>query len=163
MTIKIHKSSKFENAPEQYFAEAGGYTLLRLVYTGHGGTIMTATACDDRLVASPVYRDRKSLNSSMIHGVVTLGGRAQYVDEETDGKGRRFVRTDYDGTRKKLLGIFEAIAEEMVVELGLASSSSAEAGYSDMRDLYDDLCHTEGEPVYLSDGVYLYPDGSLSG
>ena len=31
----------------------------------------------------------------------------------------------------------------------------------ELADLYKTLCVEEGEPVYLNDGVYLYPNGSM--
>lgn len=163
MTVKIYKSNKFDNAPEQYFAEAGGYTLLRMTYSRRRGTIMTATACDDMLNTPPVYRDRKALNAAMRHCVELLGGKAEYVDDAIDGKGRPFVQTDYNGSRDELRDMLEALANKMSDHLKLAKVPSNDTGYSDLRDLYDDLCVVDGEPVYLSDGVYLGPDGKMFG
>ncbi len=33
---------------------------------------------------------------------------------------------------------------------------------NEMASLYDAITHEDGEPTYLSDGVWLYPDGSMS-
>lgn len=33
--------------------------------------------------------------------------------------------------------------------------------YNDMREIYVTFCHTDGEPMYLSDGIYLKPNGGL--
>jgi hypothetical protein len=32
---------------------------------------------------------------------------------------------------------------------------------NDLIDLYDALCVEDGQPVYLCDGVWLYPDGDV--
>ena len=32
---------------------------------------------------------------------------------------------------------------------------------NDLIDLYDALCVEDGKPVYLCDGVWLYPDGDV--
>lgn len=31
----------------------------------------------------------------------------------------------------------------------------------EMKTLYAELSHSEGEPTYLMDGMYLFPDGSI--
>lgn len=36
-----------------------------------------------------------------------------------------------------------------------------EEGFASMRELYDALDNGDGDPVYLSDGMWLYPDGSI--
>ncbi len=36
-----------------------------------------------------------------------------------------------------------------------------EEGFTSMRELYDALYNGDGGPVYLSDGVWLNPDGSV--
>jgi len=30
-----------------------------------------------------------------------------------------------------------------------------------MKELYSSITHEDGEPTYLSDGVWLYPDGTM--
>lgn len=163
MTVTIYQSSKFHHAHDQYYAEAGGYTLLRLTCGGRtgtpGGAIKTATTSDPG--AAPVYRQREKLTAVMQRGVQILGGCAQDVSIEIDGKGRRFGDIKLKGTQGDLLEALRGLAEEMEQHLGPLPERIRDGGYSDLRDLYDDLCHAEGEPVYLSDGVYLDPDGRL--
>ena len=38
---------------------------------------------------------------------------------------------------------------------------SGEREGNDLIDLYNALCVEEGQPVYLCDGVWLYPDGDV--
>lgn len=40
-------------------------------------------------------------------------------------------------------------------------SSTYDDNEYDMTDVYDDFATEDGEPTYLSDGVWLYPDGSM--
>ncbi|WP_114283721.1 hypothetical protein [Candidatus Halocynthiibacter alkanivorans] len=153
MTVTIYQSTKFDYAREQYYAEAGDHTLLRLTCGNlggkPGGAIKTATASD--FGAAPVYRNRDGLTAAMRLSVPNLGGRAQDVSIEIDGKGRRFGEVTLQGSRDELIEVLRDLAEEMDLRLGRSSESV----------LYDDLCVVESEPVYLSDGVYLDPDGRL--
>ena len=163
MTVSIYQSTKFDYAHEQYYAVASGRTLLRLTLGAiggqPGGAIKTATASD--FGAAPIYRDREALAEAMRHGVKSLGGRAQDVSIEVDGKGRRFGEIILPGSREQLIEAIHRLAEEMERHLSRPLDDAHDSGYSDLRELYDDLCHTVGEPVYLSDGVYLGSDGSL--
>jgi hypothetical protein len=153
MTVTIYQSTKFDYARAQYYAEAGGHTLLRLTCGNlggkPGGAIKTATASD--FGAAPVYRNREGLTAAMLLSTPNLGGRAQDVSIEIDGKGRRFGEITLQGSQDELIEVLRAIAEEMHIRLGRSSENA----------LYDDLCVVEGEPVYLSDGVNLDPDGRL--
>lgn len=163
MTVTIHQSTKFDYAHEQYYAVAGGHTLLRLTLgtiSGQpGGAIKTATASD--FGAAPIYRDREALAEAMCGSVKNLGGRAQDVSIEVDGKGRLFGEITLSGSREQLIEAIQWLAEEMARQLFRSLEDTHDSGYSDLRELYDDLCHAVGEPVYLSDGVYLGSDGSL--
>jgi len=42
-------------------------------------------------------------------------------------------------------------------------SNRTQLAGSDLIELYDAITHEPGEPTYLGDGVYLYPDGKLDG
>lgn len=161
MTVAIYEATKFYHAKEQYYATARGHTLLRLTYGRRngewGGAIKTATASD--FGAAPVYRDRDNLIAVMILSVQNLGGSAQAVSTDRDGKGRCFGEVVLTGARDQLIGALGALAEEMEKHLGKRINRANDC--SDLLGLYDDLCYTDGQPVYLSDGVYLTNDGRL--
>lgn len=78
-----------------------------------------------------------------------------------DGKGRRFAEIYLPGTRDQLSEALILLADEMALYLGRPVEVVHAAGYNDLRNLYEDLCITEGVPVYLSDDVYLGSDGRL--
>jgi hypothetical protein len=161
MTATIHQSTKFEHSCDQYYAVAGGYTLLRLTYGSiggqSGGAIKSATASDAG--AAPVYRDRDDLVAMMKIGVQNLGGSAQAVSIDRDRKGRLFGEVTLAGSRDELIEALGQLATE--IETLLGREANVDAGYNDLRDMYNDLCHTDGAPVYLSDGLYLGSDGQL--
>lgn len=163
MPATIHQSTKFAYAREQYFAVASGHTLLRLTlgaYGGQpGGAIKTATASD--LGAAPVFRDREALTNAMCRGVQDLGGKAQDVSIEVDGKGRQFGEIALAGSREQLIEAFHRLAEQMEDHLCRPVDGAHDNECSALRELYDDLCHSVGEPAYLSDGVHLGSDGRL--
>lgn len=163
MPATIHQSTKFAHAREQYFAVASGHTLLRLTLGKcggqSGGAIKTATASD--IGAAPVFRDRGALTNAMRRGVQDLGGKAQDVSIEVDGKGRQFGEIALTGSREQLIEAFHLLAEQMEYHLCRPMDGTHEGGYSDLRELYDDLCHTDGVPVYLSDSMYLGSNGRL--
>lgn len=88
MTVNIYKSTKFDHAREQYYAETGGHTILRLtcgnIAGEPGGAIKSATAKD--LNAAPVDHNTEELVAAMRLSVRNLGGRAQDVSIEADIK-----------------------------------------------------------------------------
>ena len=163
MPATIHQSTKFAYAHEQYFAVASGHTLLRLTLGGiggrPGGAIKTATASD--FGAPPIYRDPEALIDAMQVGIQNLAGSEVNLCVDIDGKGRRFAEVSLPGTRDQLIQVLPLLAEEMARYLDQRVENGKTISYSDLRDLYDDLCISEGEPVYLSDGVYLGSDGRL--
>ena len=163
MPATIHQSTKFAHAREQYFAVASGHTLLRLTLGKcggqSGGAIKTATASD--FGAAPVFRDREALTNAMCRSVQDLGGKAQDVSIDVDGKGRQFGEIALAGSREQLIEALHLLAEQMEKHLCRPMDGAHDSGYSDLRGLYDDLCHADGEPVYLSDGVYLGSDARL--
>ena len=163
MPATIHLSTKFDYAREQYFAVASGHTLLRLTLGAcggqPGGAIKTATASD--FGAAPVFRDREALTDAMCRGVQDLGGKAQDVSIDVDGKGRQFGEIALAGSREQLIEVFRLLAEQVEIHLSPLADCAHDSGCCDLRRLYDDLCHTEGEPVYLSDGMYLGSGGHL--
>ena len=115
MTVAIYQSTKFDYAREQYYAEAGGHTLLRLTcgnLAGEaGGAIKSATARD--FDAAPVYRNPEELVTAMRLSVRNLGGRTQDVSIEVDGKGRLFGEIALSGSRDYLFEVLHQLAEEM--------------------------------------------------
>ncbi len=165
MPATIHQSMKFAYAREQYFAVAHGHTLLRLTLGAcggqPGGAIKTATAND--FGAAPVFPDREALTKAMRHGVQNLGGIAQDVNIEIDGKGRPFGEIALAGSREQLIEALHQLTEQMEDHLGRLLDDAHDRGCTDLLGLYGDLCICEGEPVYLSDGVFLGSDGRLFG
>ncbi len=97
----------------------------------------------------------------MRRGVQSLGGSARNMSVEIDGKGRRFGEIPLAGSREQLIKALHRLAEEMERHLSRPLDDARESGYSDLRELYDDLRHAVDEPVYLSDGVYLGSDRRL--
>ena len=163
MSATIHQSTKFAFAREQYFAVAGGHTLLRLTLGSiggrPGGAIKTATASD--FGAPPVYRDPEVLIKAMQIGIQNLVGSPVDLCIDIDGKGRRFAEISLQGKRDQFIQVLLLLAEEMARHIEQRRGDGQTIGQSDLRGLYDDLCISEGEPVYLSDGVYLGSDGRL--
>ncbi len=81
-------------------------------------------------------------------------GSDRDLEMRQDANGRQFGEVTIEGSEDICISFLKMLAEDMGATLGL------DAG-NDMRDLYNDICHTDGEPMYLSDGVYLEPDGEL--
>lgn len=163
MTVAIHPSAKFHHSNEQYYAVAGGQTLLRLTYGSFngvpGGAIKTATTND--YGAEQVYPDQHKLTTAMRLAVQKLGGRAEDVRIEIDKKGRRFGEITGRGTREELIEVIRQLAEEMEPILRRPSESTHHCECRDMRAIHHELCGLDGEPVYLSDGMYLDSDGRI--
>lgn len=163
MTVSIRKSSKFNHARVQYFAEAGGHTLLRLTCGSRGGevggAIKTATARDPGF--APVCSDREKLFLAMKNSVQTLGDNADNVSLELDGKRRAFGEITLKGSEEELVEVLRALAKEMEFLIAQPRQVGAIENNFSLSDLYTDLCVQDGMPVYLSDGVYLEADGRM--
>lgn len=156
MNIDIIASKKFHHSHTQYKADVEGFTLLRLTCGSSCGlsgcAIKTATVGDDQ--GMPVYPDPVALISAMKVALVKFVGSDRDLEIRQDGVGRPFSEITGKGSEDDCVIFFAMLAEEMGATL------SFDAG-NDMRDLYSDICHTDGEPMYLSDGIYLEPDGEL--
>jgi hypothetical protein len=123
MTITIHASTKFENAPEQYFVGGGGHTLLRLTYGMRdgmpGGTIMTATACDDWSGAPRPYPDRHALIESMRRCLLARGALPEHVTDMRDSKARPYADIVFYGTCAELKQEACELAAAMLEDMAL--------------------------------------------
>lgn len=53
------------------------------------------------------------------------------------------------------------LEDENALDAPEDEAEEPEEGFSSMRELYDALDTGDGGPVYLSDGVWLNPDGSI--
>lgn len=172
MNINIVASSKFHYAHTQYRADVEGFTLLRLTcgssHGRSGGTIKTATVGDDR--GTPVYPDREALISAMRSTIVKVNGSDADMEVRSDGDGRLFGEISGQGSLHDCTHALAVLAEAMGLALGLGGKSEMDRPIvngrqaektNDMCEIYDAICHMDGEPVYLSDGVYLQPDGEL--
>ncbi|TDL84593.1 hypothetical protein [Meridianimarinicoccus aquatilis] len=156
MNIKIIASQKFHHSPAQYRADVEGFTLLRLTcgssYGLSGGAIKTATVGDDGGV--PVYPDQGALISAMKVALIKSAGSDRDLEIRRDSLGRAFGEITGKGSEDDCVRFFALLAGEMGATLSFNASN-------DMRDLYNDIFHTDGEAMYLSDGIYLEPDGEL--
>lgn len=163
MTAAIYQSTKFDYARDQYFAVAGGHTLLRLTLGSlggrPGGAIKTATASDTG--APPVYPDSDALIDAMQIGIRGLVGSEVKLCVDRDGKWRRFAEITLPGTRDQFIEVLPLLADEMARHLDQRTENDRTTRCNDLRDLYDDLSISEGEAIYLSDGVSLGSDGQL--
>ena len=171
MFINIVASKKFHNAHTQYRADVEGFTLLRLTCGSSrgqsGGAIKTATVGDDR--GAPVYPDQGALVSAMRAALVQINGSDAGVETRGDRDARSFAEISGQGSAEDFLRYLAELAEAMGLALGLGEAETdgrifdgrRAAKSNNMCELYDAICHADGEPVYLSDGVYLEPSGEL--
>lgn len=171
MFINIVASKKFHNAHTQYRADVEGFTLLRLTCGSSrgqiGGAIKTATVGDD--LGTPVYPDQGVLVSAMKAALVQINSSDADVVTRWDWNDRLFAEISGQGSEEDCIRALAVLAEAMGFVLGFGEVETDRrifcgrqtAKSNDMRELYDAICHTDGEPVYLSDGVYLEPSGEL--
>ena len=152
MNIDIIESKKFYNSRMQYRADVEGFTLLRLTCGLSGAAIKTATVGDDW--GMPVYPDQCALISAMKVALTKIYGSNSNFEITEDGNFRPFGETTRRGSKESCINFVTILAKDMGNTLNLDVGN-------EMRNLYNDICHTDGEPMYLSDGVYLNSDGEL--
>jgi len=101
-----------------------------------------------------VYPDQGTLISAMRMALIKLDGSGDALQVRKDEAGRIFGEIRGKGSESDWISFLKILAKDVGAILNL------DAG-NDMRDLYTDICHTNGEPMYFSDGVYLEADGEL--
>jgi hypothetical protein len=126
--------------------------LLRIIENNERYVVMTPTARDDK-GGYELYQDPELL-MEIAKTVANYCDLDQGLKE--DCKGRNYIEV------QACQYISDAYRyAEKFVEI-LLSKGHHRSVHNEMKYLYDDLCFDDGEPVYLSDGMWLYPDGSMS-
>ena len=148
---------------QEIVVSRAGETFLRLAGDGSEYRVMTATTGERNLgLGACKYPD------ILLQAAHKLS--VKYVDRsnrtERDSQGKKylplfiFLRCDGDSDKDFTNGLRELLEEFFSIYDNLRKQNQSTD--NDLQDLYGDLCHTPGEPVYLSDGIYLYPDGTTS-
>ncbi|SEQ52454.1 hypothetical protein SAMN05428995_1052 [Loktanella sp. DSM 29012] len=147
----ITKSDKLETTGEFNQTKMGSeqYVLLRTIHETNSYTLMTATAKEDdgSYIAFP------DLNK-LVAAAENVLGRGERC---TDNWGRPyFICKEIDHPRE-IRDLANRIAE--LLDLPPVNAPWAD---EEMRDIYDEFSVSEdGEPAYLSDGVYVSSRGRL--
>lgn len=147
----INRSEKLISAEteEQNKMASGRYVLLRIIHDGDAYDVMTATAKEDDGSFLP-YPDLEML-VDVAQEVLGTGERL------TDKWGRPyFLRRGLDHPRT-----IRDLANQIASRLGLTSVDEPWAD-EEMREIFDEFSlGDDGEPAYLSDGVYINKRGRL--
>ena len=162
--FQILKSEKQGlNSKESYIVSRGQISFLRILGADPQWELMTATASEDH---GRIQVCNNQLR--LVEAALRLGMKLDTKPKvEADRMGREYVKIcvitqtsseDDETFNKELEGIFSHF-----FELYDNSQAIEARGDSEMRDLYGDLAiDGQGSDVYLSDGVWLSSDGSVS-
>ena len=147
----ITKSDKLETIGEfdQTKMVSEKYVLVRIIHETDSYTLMTATAKEDD-GSYHAYPDLNKLVAAA-ESVIRRGERC------TDNWGRPyFICKGIDHPRD-----IRILANKIADFLGLPPVNAPWAD-EEMRDIYDEFSVSEdGEPAYLSDGLYVSSRGRL--
>lgn len=152
-------------AAENWMVVRGGEVFLRLVGGRGLYDLMTATAGEDR-TSLKACADQDILRAAARRTAARFNVEPH---DDKDSMGRDFVRIcrfTIDGNTeearqqslKEVYEVCDAFFNDFVGEYGDEGSRD-----SSLKEIYDVLAIDDsGAPVYLSDGVWLGTDGSLS-
>ena len=147
----ITKSDKLETTGEfnQTKMVSEQYVLLRIIHETNSYTLMTATAKED----DGSYIALPDLNK-LVDAAENVLGRGERC---TDNWGRPYFICKEINHPREIRDFANRIAE--LLDLPPVNAPWAD---EEMRDIYDEFSVSEdGEPAYLSDGVYVSSRGRL--
>lgn len=149
----IKRSNKaYINSSEHYIITQGGVVYLRVVGSEGNYVVMTATAGEDFAgdVACP---DMVALNEAALRTSKTFGLKSTV---KCDYHGREYVEI----CRCEFISDAFRAAERL---FELFEECSSDRTTNELVEVYADLAIDDsGEDVYLSDGMWLSSDGSIS-
>ncbi len=124
--------------------------------------VVTATAGDDSKKGKAIQEP-----NSFDRGIA-LKAAAEVVRDkfsiepilQTDWQGRSYISIGFcteEGAKELIEDFFKAFMKVSSDVQGLTTNSEED----DLTSIYNNLCVTEGEDVYLSDGLWLTESGNL--
>jgi hypothetical protein len=152
--VELKESSRLPRAVQQSAIVAGGYTLFRYASDGAGHEeLMTATAGDPGRPAFP-NPDRLMFVAAQCFAEIGMTN-----EKKQDFMGREYAQFYGDSPVEHIEAAITKTAQMLELERPISRNRSGKE--RDMSSLYEELSVEDGEPVYLSDGMYLHPDGSI--
>lgn len=156
--IKSNKSGL--NSRESYIVARGGISYLRVLGDEPQWEVMTATASEDD-GAAQVCSDRRRLVEAAIRLCQSRGLRG--FQTKQDRFGREYIKLAIiirDGHSEPLDDLTQLARE--FFDLFDRPDDGGSGGPDEMVGIYKSISsRSEGEDVYLSDGLWLSSDGSL--
>ena len=110
---------------------------------------MTATADEDSGDLK-AYQDQPALIQQTVE---ILAEQGLSISHEADRQGRAFVRSILIGDEKHIVAL-------ILDRLGIDDDIWVLA-LQEKREMHAELCIDDEEPIYISDGMNLTPDGRL--
>lgn len=153
MEFDIKRSNKtYINSNEQYIITAHGVVYLRVIGSEGSYVVMTATAGEDFneevACSHMVALNEAALRTSKNFGLEPTVKR-DYHDREYVEICRCEYLSDAYRAAERLFDLWEECSSDRTV--------------NELVDVYSDLAIDDsGDDVYLSDGVWLSSDGSIS-
>lgn len=149
----LKKSVKFDlKSEEKYVVIRDNAILLRILGEEGNYVTVTPTAPDDK-GSHIVYQNQYLLMEVFVEVIEKYDLKHEI---KKDWKGREYVsfeKAEYLSDVCRFADVFI----DHLIEKGYSKSS----GRDQMQEIYSGMCVEEGEPVYMSDGMYLFPDGSM--
>jgi hypothetical protein len=147
---------------ESYVVVRSGTSFLRVLGDEPKWELMTATASEDHGRIAVCADQPRLIEAAMrlcaefgtSPNVVRDHAGREYVKVGTVTRGATESDEEFEKENSRVLSRFFEIYDSLNVRENRSPN--------EMRDLYDALTDSSGEDIYLSDGVWLSSDGSLS-
>ena len=161
---EIHESQKVGiNAKESYIVTRGRTSFLRIIGKHPSYQLMTATASEDRRQFL-VCRDKSRLISAAWKFGLELNTQPT---TKQDTSGREYVYIcdinikPGSDSREDSEVLHSAL--ERFFQIYDSREADSPVHLSEMKEIYQAICSDDsGNDIYLSDGVWLGSDGTLS-
>lgn len=146
----IARSSKLSSDQEERCVHSKGFVFFRIVAEGDLLKVMTATAAEDTGEVRPFHDQQRLLTATRS---VLVEHKKEWVEKE-DWKGRPYVEADFPAGADVL-----HLAHTVLLSLGFEDIEVL--ALREMKDIYSDFSIEDGKDTYLSDGMWMTPDGRL--
>lgn len=146
----IVRSSKLSSDQEEQCVHSKGFVFFRIVAEGDLLKVMTATAAEDTGELRP-FHDQQALLAATRS---VLSERGEEWSEKEDWRGRPYVEAEFPTGADVL-----HIAHTVLLSLGFEDIGVL--ALREMKEIYSEFAIEDGEDTYLSDGMWMTPDGRI--
>lgn len=146
----IKRSNKLSSDQEEQCVHSKGFVFFRIVAEGDLLKVMTATAAEDTGELRPFHDQQRFLAATRS----VLSERDEEWSEKEDWKGRPYVEAAFPAGADVLHMVHTVLLSLGFEDIGVSA-------LRELKEIYNEFAIEDGEDTYLSDGMWMTPDGRM--